>query len=134
MQRAAELLISPEACEDTQKIIHRIKKVAKTLSQGLNAAGIPNAGSETSPYVWAQCPREMSAWQTFDLFLEEAGIVVTPGSLFGYGGERFFRLTAFGMPEEAAEAVEKIAMLCGDRQEEAQGPSEEDVAAMLFSE
>lgn len=134
MQRAAELLISPEAREDTQKIIHRIKKVAKTLSQGLNAAGIPNAGSETSPYVWAQCPREMSAWQTFDLFLEEAGIVVTPGSLFGYGGERYFRLTAFGMPDEAAEAVEKIAMLCGARQEEAQGPSEEDVAAMLFSE
>lgn len=134
MQRAAELLFSPEAREDTQKIIHRIKKVAKTLSQGLDAAGIPNAGSETSPYIWAQCPREMSAWQTFDLFLEEAGIVVTPGSLYGYGGERFFRLTAFGMPEEAAEAVEKIANLCGNPREEAHVPSEEDVAAMLFSE
>lgn len=134
MQRAAELLISPEAGEDTQKIIHRIKKVAKKLSEGLNAAGIPNAGGETGPYIWAQCPREMSAWQTFDLFLEKAGIVVTPGSLFGYGGERFFRLTAFGMPEEAAEAVEKIAKLCGTKQEESHGPSEEDVAAMLFSE
>lgn len=138
MQKAAEMLFSPEAKEETEKIIHRIKKVAKTLSEGLAEAGIPSVGGETSPFIWAQCPDEMTAWSFFDTLLEEKGVVVTPGSLFGYSGERYFRLTAFGMPDEAAEAVEKIKegvlLIRARKEKEDEVPSPEDVAAKLFSE
>ncbi len=135
MQRAAEMLFSQEARADTQKLLHRIKKVANTLSQGLNNAGIPHVGNETSPYLWVQCPGEMNAWQCFDLLLEKAGVVVTPGSLFGYGGERFIRLTSFGMPDEALEAAERIALyLSQPAQEPEDTPTPEETAAMLFSQ
>lgn len=89
MQKAAEMLFSPEAREETQKVLYRIKKVGRAMSEGLNAAGIPHVGADTSPFIWAQCPEGMTAWQCFDRLLEEAGCVVTPGSLFGYGGERY---------------------------------------------
>ena len=146
MQRAAEMLFSSEAREGTEKIIHRIKKVGKTLAAGLARAGIPSVGSETSPFIWAECPKGLSAWQCFDLLLEKARIVVTPGSLFGYGGENFIRLTAFGMPEEAAEAALRMEALFSpapapkDSQdaspalpEEEKERTEEETAAMLFS-
>ncbi len=132
MQKAAELLFSPEAREGTEKLIYRIKKVAKILSDGLTRAGIPHAGGEDSPFLWAQCPYGMSAWQCFDLLLEKAGCVVTPGFDFGYGGERFFRITAFGMPEEAHQAVEMIARAFEEKGKEPEGEAEEAVATRLF--
>ncbi len=117
MQKAAEMLFSPEAREETQKVLYRIKKVARAMSEGLCAAGIPHVGAETSPFLWAQCPEGMNAWQCFDRLLEEAGCVVTPGILFGYGGERYIRMTAFGMPDEAGEAMERIAGVFSSRSE-----------------
>lgn len=132
MQKAAALLFSPEAREGTEKLIYRIKKVAKILSEGLTRAGIPHAGGEASPILWVQCPDGMSAWQCFDLLLEKAGCVVTPGFDFGYGGEHFFRITAFGMPEEAKEAVEKIAAAFAEKREADPAEEEETVATRLF--
>jgi len=135
MQRAAELILSPEVKSDTDRLIRRIQKVSMVLSQGLTAAGLAHVGVWTSPYLWVQCPKGMSAWQCFDLLLEKAHLVVTPGSRFGYGGEYFFRITSFGMPEEAEEAVSRLQRLFGAQTPAPSEPSGEDaVAAMLFSE
>ena len=109
LQKAAQAILSDPAKDEIETILYRIRKVAAALSRGLFDAGIPHVGGTHAPYLWAQCPFGLNAWQTFDFFLEKAGVVVTPGSLFGTGGERYFRLTAFGLPEEAAEAGEHIA-------------------------
>jgi len=132
MQRAAELLFSEEAKAGTEKIIYRIKKVAKILSDGLSRAGIAHIGGETSPYLWVQCPEDGSAWQCFDRLLEEAGCVVTPGSVFGYGGEHFFRLTSFGIPEEAKSAADLFCRVFGKK--EASTPDPEAVASELLKD
>ncbi len=132
MQRAAELLLSPEAAAETEKLIYRIQKVAATLSAGLTGAGIPHVGAETSPYLWAQCPAGMNSWQCFDMLLEEASCVVTPGSVFGLGGEGFFRMTAFGTPEEAAEAVKKLTRAFEKKEDTPPAETEAEAAARLF--
>ena len=41
--------------------------------------------------------------------LREAHVVGTPGSGFGSCGEGYFRLSAFGFPENVEEAVSRIA-------------------------
>ncbi len=133
MQKAAQMLFSPEAREETKKILYRIKKVGRTLSAGLTAAGIPHVGGERGPFLWAQCPEGMSAWQCFDRILSEAACVVTPGTLFGYGGERYFRLTAFGMPDEAQEAVERLAHVF-KKEEKNQEVTPRQVEDFLFSD
>jgi LL-diaminopimelate aminotransferase len=135
MQRAAELILRREARMDVDKLLHRIKKVSRRLSQGLTEAGIPHTGGQNAPFLWAQCPRGMSAWAFFDFLLEKAHCVVTPGSNFGYGGERFFRLTAFGMPNEAEDAMLRFQVLLSSSQSvRASAPSEEEIAKRLFSE
>jgi LL-diaminopimelate aminotransferase len=50
----------------------------------------------------------MTSWDFFDLLLNQAQVVGTPGSGFGRAGEGFFRFTAFGKKEDTAEAVERI--------------------------
>ena len=47
----------------------------------------------------------------FDLLLEKAHVVTTPGSGFGPHGEGYLRLTAFGTKENTIEAVKRIADL-----------------------
>ena len=111
--RPYDVLDSEEARAETSKVIYRIQKVSAFLSRGLSDAGIAHVGEATSPYLWAQCPDGMNAWQCFDRLLEEAQLVVTPGSLFGYGGEHFFRITAFGHPDEAEVAVRRLTALFG---------------------
>ena len=120
---------------DVDKLLHRIKKVSRRLSQGLTEAGIPHTGGQNAPFLWAQCPRGMSAWAFFNFLLEKAHCVVTPDSNFGYGGERFFRLTAFGMPNEAEDAMLRFQVLLSSSQSaRASTPSEEEIAKRLFSE
>mgnify|MGYP002323011068 CR=1 FL=1 len=44
----------------------------------------------------------------FDMLLEKANVVGTPGSGFGPSGEGYFRLTAFGTYESTVAAIERI--------------------------
>ena len=55
-----------------------------------------------------KCPNNMGSWEFFDLLLEKANVVGTPGEGFGCNGEGFFRLTAFGSRENTIEAMERI--------------------------
>ena len=53
----------------------------------------------------------MESWDFFDLLLEEANIVGTPGSGFGPSGEGYLRLTAFNTLENTKEAMARISKL-----------------------
>ena len=53
----------------------------------------------------------MSSWDMFDLMLNEAHLVCTPGVGFGPSGEGYVRLTAFGQREDCLEAMERIKKL-----------------------
>ena len=132
LQRAAELILSGEAKKETEKLLGKIKKVARTLSDGLSLAGLAHIGGENSPFLWVQCPQGLNSWQCFDKLLSEADCVVTPGSLFGFGGEGYFRMTAFGAPEEAEIAAKKMKELFSAPPEEVHTESEAESAARLF--
>ena len=77
----------------------------------LRQAGYEAFGGTDSPYVWLRTPGGMSAWEFFDLLLERANVVGTPGSGFGPSGEGYFRLTGFGTWEDTAEALDRIRSL-----------------------
>ena len=73
--------------------------------------GIWYTGGKNSPYIWLKCPDGLGSWQFFDLLLNGAQVVGTPGAGFGVNGEGFFRLTAFGSREVTKQAVERIENL-----------------------
>jgi LL-diaminopimelate aminotransferase len=59
-------------------------------------------------YIWAPVPDGHSSASFAELVLEEAAVVVSPGSMYGPSGEGFFRI-ALTTPEiQLTEAVERL--------------------------
>ena len=107
-QRAAEAVYSPQGKQEVQETIDFYLNNAKIITKGLNEAGFATWGGINSPYVWLKVPEGLSSWEFFDLLLNKAQVVGTPGSGFGPAGEGFFRLTAFNSTEKTLEAVARI--------------------------
>jgi LL-diaminopimelate aminotransferase len=53
----------------------------------------------------------MDSWSFFDLLLDKANVVGTPGAGFGKNGQGFFRLTSFGDPHLTYEAAGRMIEL-----------------------
>ena len=111
VQRAGEAVYSPEGKAQLKEQIAYYMRNAKTILDGLSAAGFSVSGGKNAPYIWLKTPDQMTSWEFFDYLLEKAHIVGTPGSGFGAHGEGYFRLTAFGSYENTLEAIERIKNL-----------------------
>ena len=108
IQRAGEAVYSPAGKEQLKAQVAYYMKNAAYIREGLTEAGYTVSGGVNAPYIWLETPDGMSSWEFFDLLLEKAGVVGTPGSGFGPSGEHYFRLTAFGSFENTVEAIKRI--------------------------
>lgn len=108
VQRAGEAVYSAEGKAELKEQVAYYMKNARTIKDGLAAAGYTVFGGVNAPYIWLKTPDNMSSWDFFDYLLENVNIVGTPGSGFGPSGEGYFRLTAFGSYENTVEALERI--------------------------
>ncbi len=108
VQRGAQAVYSPEGRAQVAESLAGYRRSAGVLRKGLDAAGLTVYGGEHAPYLWVRTPGGMGSWAFFDLLLERAGVVVTPGAGFGPSGEGYVRLSAFCAPETAAQAAERI--------------------------
>jgi LL-diaminopimelate aminotransferase len=84
---------------------------AKILREACQAAEMEVFGGVNAPYIWVKTPAGVSSWDMFDLMLNDANIVVTPGSGFGGTGEGYFRISAFNSRAKAEEAAKRIEQL-----------------------
>jgi LL-diaminopimelate aminotransferase len=62
-------------------------------------------------YLWVKTPGEKSAIQFADQLLDECGISVAPGVVFGSGGEGYVRISLVQPVERLSEAVERLSNL-----------------------
>ena len=108
VQRAGEAVYSEEGKLQIRQQIQYYMRNAQEILKGLKSAGYTVYGGINSPYIWLKTPDNLNSWDFFDLLLDKANIVGTPGSGFGPAGEGFFRLTAFGSYEKTKEALERI--------------------------
>ncbi len=111
VQKGAAAVFTPEGLPQIKDTIQYYLDNAKIIAQAMDELGIWYTGGTNSPYIWLKCPGNMKSWDFFDLLLEQANVVGTPGAGFGQNGEGFFRLTAFGNRENTQEAVERIKAL-----------------------
>ena len=111
VQRGAAAVFTPEGRRQTGQALAYYRENARVLSELLEELGIWYTGGKHSPYLWLKCPNAMGSWEFFDLLLEQANVVGTPGAGFGRNGEGFFRLTAFGNQEKTREAADRIRTL-----------------------
>lgn len=91
-----------------QRDLYRAKR--DILAPALRRKGIEIAASQATFYLWMRVPKGETS-EGFCSRLLEAGVVVTPGSYFGRGGEGFARMALVPTVElcaEAASILEKI--------------------------
>ena len=109
VQRAAEAVYSEEGHRGILENIAYYHRNAEIIRGGLTKQGFEVYGGVNSPYVWLKVPDGITSWDFFDLLLDRAHVVGTPGSGFGACGEGYFRLTSFNTEENTRKAVERIA-------------------------
>ena len=111
VQRAAEAVYSDEGKQEVRDVIDYYMENAKIIRESLTDIGLKVYGGVSSPYIWVKTPNDMDSWAFFDLLLNEANVIGTPGSGFGPSGEGYLRLTAFNTLENTKEAMDRISKL-----------------------
>jgi LL-diaminopimelate aminotransferase len=79
----------------------------------LVVAALREIGVDVQPpkgtiYVWAPVPEGHTSTSFCELVLEQAAVVISPGSMYGPGGEGFFRISLTTPDERITEAVERM--------------------------
>ncbi len=106
VQKAAAAVYSPEGKQQTRELIDYYLKNAALVRREIGAMGFDLVGGENSPYIWLDTRKD--AWEFFDLMLEKAGVVCTPGIGFGKCGQGFVRISAFNSRDNVEKAIERI--------------------------
>jgi LL-diaminopimelate aminotransferase len=110
-QKGAEAVYSPEGKQQIQKTIDLYMSNADMMREALTEQGYVIYGGEHAPYIWLHTPKGMDSWAFFDLLMNKANVVGTPGAGFGAAGEGYFRLSAFNDPDKVKEAMGRISKI-----------------------
>ena len=111
IQRAAQAVYTPQGQAQIKAVIALYQQNAQLILRALTQAKITAFGGQNAPYIWLKTPQGMASWDFFELLLNQAQVVGTPGVGFGLCGEGFFRLTAFNTPALTQEAAQRLTRL-----------------------
>ena len=110
-QKGAEAVYSLEGKQQVQETIDLYMSNADMMREALTDQGYTVYGGEHAPYIWLHTPEGMDSWAFFDLLMNKANVIGTPGAGFGAAGEGYFRLSAFNDPEKVKEAMDRISKI-----------------------
>lgn len=111
VQRAAEAVYSPAGQAQCTALIDGYLHNAGLIRAAMTELGYACVGGDNAPYVWIDGGRD--SWGFFDLLLEKAGVVCTPGAGFGRCGQGYIRLSAFNSEANVIRAMERIRQALG---------------------
>ncbi len=106
VQRAAAAVYSDAGKRQVTALIDGYMANAQLIRESMQALGYACVGGENSPYIWISTGQD--SWAFFDMLLEKAGVVCTPGAGFGNCGEGFIRISAFNSHENVTQALARI--------------------------
>jgi len=101
-----EALTGDQRVADAMKGVYQERR--DVLVAGLKSAGLDFDVPKATFYVWVCVPKGYTSSACTIHLLEKAGIVTTPGSGFGEGGEGYIRFALTVEKERLQEAVERI--------------------------
>lgn len=106
VQRAAEAVYTEAGKQQCKALIDYYMENAKTVCKTMDKLGYKYVGGDNSPYIWIE--GNMNSWEFFDMLLNKAGVVCTPGAGFGKCGDGYIRISAFNSHEKVQEAMERL--------------------------
>jgi LL-diaminopimelate aminotransferase len=96
------------ADEPLQRMNQTYARRRDLVVSALDEIGVQVASPKGTIYVWAPVPEGHTSTSFCELVLEEAAVVISPGSMYGPSGEGFFRIALTAPDERIEEAVERM--------------------------
>ncbi len=109
---AIAALSGPQDC--VKKTVETYKRRRDVFVEGLNKIGWKVEKPKATFYIWTHLPLKYSALTSMEfaqLLVEEAGVVVAPGTGFGEYGEGFVRFALVEDEKRLKEAINRIDKL-----------------------
>ena len=104
---AIEALRGPQDCIEEHNTLYQRRRdlLLKTLSQ----MGLKAKPPRASLYIWARIPAGYTSLDFATTLLEEAGVVVIPGTGYGKYGEGYIRISLTVPDDRLEEAVARLS-------------------------
>ncbi len=109
VQKAAEAVYFEKGAKEVKALTDFYLENAFIIKNKMTEFGYKCSGGENAPYIWIKAG--MDSWEFFDMLLNKAGVVCTPGAGFGRCGEGYIRISAFNSRDNVLKAMEKISGL-----------------------
>jgi len=106
VQRAAAAVYSEAGKAQAKELVDYYMNNAALICKTMDELGFSYDGGKNSPYVWVW--GNMDSWEFFDMLLNKAGVVCTPGAGFGKCGKGYIRISAFNSYENVEKAMQLI--------------------------
>ena len=107
IQKAAAAIYTDAGKKQTSDLINFYLANAKLIRDAMTKLGFTCIGGDNAPYIWVNTGRD--SWEFFDLLLNQAQVVCTPGAGFGKCGEGHVRISAFNSRANVETALARIA-------------------------
>ena len=107
IQKAAAAVYTAEGQAQTKALTEFYLGNAKLIREAVQQLGFTCIGGDNAPYIWVNTGRD--SWEFFDLLLNQAQVVCTPGAGFGKCGEGHVRISAFNSRANVEQALQRIA-------------------------
>ena len=112
VQLAAIAALSPEADAEVASMNELYRRRRDLVCEALRAIGVDVQPPHGTIYVWAPVPSGVSSSAAYcEHVLERAGVVISPGSIYGPAGEGWFRISLTTPDDRLLAAIERLATL-----------------------
>ena len=107
IQKAAAAIYTETGKAQTKALTDFYLGNAALIRAAMQKLGFSCIGGDNAPYIWVNVGRD--SWEFFDLLLNKAQVVCTPGAGFGKCGEGHVRISAFNSRANVEQALTRIA-------------------------
>ncbi len=111
VQKAAAAVYSEAGKAEVKELVEYYLNNAALIRKEIAALGYDFVGGDNSPYIWID--GKTDSWEFFDMLLNKAGVVCTPGAGFGGCGQGYIRISAFNSYENVEKAMGRIKEALG---------------------
>jgi len=112
VQLAGVAALSPDADAEVASMNELYSRRRDLVCDALREIGVDVRPPRGTIYVWAPVPEDFASSEAYcEHVLEQAGVVLSPGAIYGPAGEGWFRISLTTPDDRLLEAVERLGKL-----------------------
>jgi LL-diaminopimelate aminotransferase len=112
VQLAGVAALSPDTDAEVASMTELYRRRRDLVCDALHKIGIRVRPPHGTIYVWAPVPEGFASSAAYcEHVLEEAAVIISPGSIYGPAGEGWFRISLTTPDDRLLEAVERLGAL-----------------------